>query len=179
MRHMHDWHRSLVAQRHSYQAAAACDYNEVGRTELSRRFPCSNRVQRLTNANHDYPREELLVVLLKVSRRKKSFTNLKKCSAFIHPVGLASSSLPAGAPFKKWARKFTLGKMKNGGTVFPVAETARAKVTNFPLSADTCLPICLQPRRPITQSGVCTVVTPWTWTHLASFLVPNTECRIL
>jgi hypothetical protein len=61
----------------------------------------------------------------------KCFTNLKNCSAFIHPVGLASPSLPTGAPFKKWARKFTLGKMKNGGTVFPVAETARAKVTNF------------------------------------------------
>jgi hypothetical protein len=35
----------LVAHRHSYQGAAACDDNEVGRRELSRRFTYTNRVQ--------------------------------------------------------------------------------------------------------------------------------------
>jgi hypothetical protein len=32
--------------------------------------------------------------------------------------------------------------MKNGGTMFPVAETARTEVANSPRSVDTSLPVC-------------------------------------
>lgn len=51
--------------------------------------------------------------------------------------------------------------MKNRGTVFPVAETARAEATNFPGLADTNLPICLQPWRSLTLTGVLTVAIPF------------------
>jgi hypothetical protein len=108
-------------------------------------------VQRLTNASHACPLEKLLAPHVKS-------LGVKQCSAFIHPGGLASPSLSAGAPFKKWARMFTLGKMKNGGSVFPVAEMARVEVYSFPCSADTSLPICLQPWRAISLSSVCTFV---------------------
>jgi hypothetical protein len=50
------------------------------------------------------------------------------------------------------------GEMKNGGSVFPVAEMARVEVDTFPCSADTSLPICLQPWRAISLSSVCTFV---------------------
>jgi hypothetical protein len=67
-----------MAQRHSYQAAAACDYSDVGMQEMSRRLPCSNRVLRLTNANYDCPRKELLAVLFKVSRGKQNVLQISK-----------------------------------------------------------------------------------------------------
>jgi hypothetical protein len=47
---------------------------------------------------------------------------------------------------------------KNGGTVFAVADTARAEVANFPGSVDTSLPIYLQTRRAVTLSDICTIV---------------------
>jgi hypothetical protein len=65
-----------MAHRHSCQAAAACDYSEVGRREPSHICPFSNRVQQLTKANHDYLTEKPLVFLLKFSREQQ---NIFKC----------------------------------------------------------------------------------------------------
>jgi hypothetical protein len=75
----------VVAHRHSYQGAAACDYNEVGRRELSGRFPYSNRMQQLTNANHDSPKGTAGHSLEGFTWETKCSTNITKCSAFIHP----------------------------------------------------------------------------------------------
>jgi hypothetical protein len=84
-------HIGLVAHRHSYQAPAACDYNEVGRTELSRRLPYSNRMQQLTNANHDSPKENNWSFSLRFHMGKKCFTNFTNNSACIHPGRLPSA----------------------------------------------------------------------------------------
>jgi hypothetical protein len=72
--------------------------------------------------------------------------------------------------------------MKYGGTLFPVADTAKATVTSGPLSADDILPTYRTPRRAITRSGFCTVVTPVSsmfqtsaGPHLRRF---NTICRL-
>lgn len=41
-----------------------------------------------------------------------------------------------GAEIRKWLCKLTQGKIKKGGTLFLVVETAQERVTRVPLSAD-------------------------------------------
>ena len=68
----------LVAHGLFCQVAKAFGYSEVGRREMSRYFSCSNRVQRLTNANHVCPHTELLAVLVNVSHGKPNASQTTK-----------------------------------------------------------------------------------------------------
>jgi hypothetical protein len=75
----------LVAHRHSYQGAAACDYNEVGRRELSRCLPYSNRVQRLKMRILALQRRTVGLFLEGFAWEETCFTNFTNYSAFIYP----------------------------------------------------------------------------------------------
>lgn len=74
------------------------------------------------------------------------------------------SSIPPFQPkvrfIMKWSLKITLGNIKYGGMLFPVAKTAHAKVMNVPRSAEVRDPISLKPCLATTLFGLWTVVTP-------------------
>ncbi len=75
--------------------------------------------------------------------------------------------------FRKWSRKLTRGKIKYGGVLFPVAETAQANVTRVTLSADVSDPTCLNLHLANTLYGLCTVVTPVSSTFQMSLRCPT------
>lgn len=56
----------------------------------------------------------------------KCFKNSTKCGSFMQPEGLAPPLQPGGPLRIPWSRKCTRGKMKKGGILFPVADTAQA-----------------------------------------------------
>ena len=85
----------------------------------------------------------------------KCFRKSAKCTSFIHPEGFACPLLPGGPLIRKWLRKLTLGKIKYGGILFPVAETAQASVTRVPLSAEISDP-WLHVNRKLTIEHVVT-----------------------
>jgi hypothetical protein len=64
--------RFSVIRRHSCQAAEACDYSKMRWRGRSPRYPCSNRLYKLTNVNRECLREEMLAVLLKDSDGKRN-----------------------------------------------------------------------------------------------------------
>ena len=97
------------------------------------------------------------------------FADVSKCFEFkevfyLHPAWWIQPPppplQPTGPFIIKWPRKFTLGNIKLGGMLFPVAETAHARVTSIPRSAEVKGLICCKPCLATTLFGQWTVVTP-------------------
>lgn len=114
-----------------------------------------------------------VMVIEKIGLPGEHFTCSKKClhrskkwTTIIHPEEFALSILPGGALFNICCLKFTVGNIKYGGPLFPIAENAAAKVTNVPFSWEVILPIRLKPLLATIRSGFCSVVSsmlykPW------------------
>lgn len=71
----------------------------------------------------------------------KVFIYFTKLISVIHPDGLTSPSPPTGPSCTKSALNVTHGNIKNGGTLFSVALTAKPIVTSDHVSADVIRPI--------------------------------------
>ena len=74
-----------------------------------------------------------------------------------HP---ADPSHPIGPSRIKWNLKLTLRKIKYWDALLPIALTAKAIVTNAPLSVDVTQPIWGKALRATNRSGRCIVVIP-------------------
>ena len=90
----------------------------------------------------------------------KCLNAAKKLSAVIHPVLCTKLPLPVGQSSVINSLKFTLGKTKAGGIVFPVAETKANMVTSWHRSCEHTCPICFTLFAATTFGGSVTVKRP-------------------
>ncbi len=90
----------------------------------------------------------------------KCWRKARKSVSCIQLELFAEPAEPMGPFLTKWSWNFFLGKMKYGGMQLPCAFTARAMVTNVPLSPEVTAPTWCFPLVVIILSGTWTVVVP-------------------